>query len=138
MRSLSSFILYVKRRLLLNAWIGNCVKAYALAWCGYAQMRWFYKWKNCKIICNSILSLSVIFKYLILGRFKYQVRIYSIFLLKTNIGDLKFNFSLGLLLILFCIYAKYCIDMVFILNPFGTYCLRSIFAFSTAPFCHGA
>ena len=72
------------------------------------------------------------------GRFKYQVRIYSIFLLKTNIGDLKFNFSLGLLLILFCIYAKYCIDMVFILNPFGTYCLISIFAFSTAPFCHGA
>ena len=31
------------------------------------------------------------------------MRIYSIFLLKTNIGDLKFNFSLGLLLILFCI-----------------------------------
>ena len=59
-------ILYVKRRLLLNAWIGNSVKAYALAWCGYAQIRWFYKWKNCKIICNSILSLSVIFKYLIL------------------------------------------------------------------------
>ena len=26
----------------------------------------FTKWKNCKIICNSILSLSVIFKYLIL------------------------------------------------------------------------
>ena len=73
-----------------------------------------------------------------IGRFKYQVRIYSIFLLKTNIGDLKFNFSLGLLLILFCIYAKYCIDMVFILNPFGTYCLISILAFSTAPFCHGA
>ena len=72
------------------------------------------------------------------GRFKYQVLIYSIFLLKTNIGDLKFNFSLGLLLILFCIYAKYCIDMVFILNPFGTYCLISILAFSTAPFCHGA
>ena len=72
------------------------------------------------------------------GRFKYQVRIYSMFLLKTNIGDLKFNFSLGLLLILFCIYAKYCIDMVFILNPFGTYCLISILAFSTAPFCHGA
>ena len=75
---------------------------------------------------------------LVCGRFKYQVRIYSIFLLKTNIGDLNFNFSLGLLLILFCIYAKYCIDMVFILNPFGTYCLISIFAFSTAPFCHGA
>ena len=37
----SSFILYVKRRLLLNAWIGNCVKAYALAWCGYAQIDGF-------------------------------------------------------------------------------------------------
>ena len=27
-------------------------------------------------------------------------------------------------LILFCIYAKYCIDIVFILNPFGTYCFN--------------
>ena len=35
------------------------------------------------------------------GRVKYQVRIYVIFLLKTNSGVLNLNFSLGLSLILF-------------------------------------
>ena len=48
------------------------------------------------------------------GRFKYQVRIYWIFLLKTNIGDLKFNFSLGLLLILFCISVRYTPLLLFV------------------------
>ena len=40
-------------------------------------------------------------RFLTLGRVKYQVRIYVIFLLKTNSGVLNLNFSLGLSLILF-------------------------------------
>ena len=69
MRSLSSFILYAKRRLLLNAWIGNSVKAYALAWCGYAQIRWFYKWKklqdNMQFDIISIRNIQISYSHFI-------------------------------------------------------------------------
>ena len=49
---------------------------------------------------------------------------------------MKFNFSLGLLFILFCIIAIFLSVTWLISVPLGMYCLMSLFVFSMFPFCH--
>ena len=63
---------------------------------------------------------------------------FRISLKKAFLGLLKFNFFLGLSLILYCTCLINLSVIMLKSVPFGIYCLMSLLAFSIAPFCHEA
>lgn len=68
-------------------------------------------------------------------RVQQQMQIYGKFSKNLYLGVSKFNFSLGLLFIFFCISIIFRSEKSLKFAFFGMYLLMSLFAFSTAPFC---
>lgn len=69
-------------------------------------------------------------------RVQQQMQNYGKFSKNLLLGVSKFNFSLGLLFIFFCISFIFQSEKLLKLAFFGMYFLMSLFAFSIAPFCH--
>ena len=64
------------------------------------------------------------------------MQIYGKFSKNLYLWVSKFDFSLCLLFIFFCIYIIFRSEKSFKFTFWGMYLPMSLFAFSTAPFCH--